>query len=582
MPFEVVLNSLNFCLRSPIVGVSVVFLIIFTTSLLFSFTNKKKVERALKPNVKNDFTGTVLVVGGGVAGCTVALALAGRGFKVVLIERDMSVQDRIVGELLQPGGIRALERLGLSDCAVDGIDSVEVQGYVILNPDPNSCTTSGTQTVLKYPTRDPNGWLEQFGTIRSATLPTNLTSEPRGRSFHHGRFVQNLRGKVLAHPAIEVIEGTVTKLIEENGRVVGVEYRKREEASQKLNPDEPAVSEKSDQRKLHTRRCSIALIADGIWSNFRKTLSSAEITNVGSFVGLVVDHPPMQSPVPHPLHGHVILADPTPCLIYQISSTETRILVDIQGRMPSIAGGEMRRYMEEKICPQLPACFKAPFLAALETKELKSMPCKFFPAKPSLKVGALLIGDALNMRNPLTGGGMTVAIRDAELFSELLGSGNINFSNWDEVSSAYSCFLVERKKYASTINVLANALHDVFSNTSADENSELIRRACFDYLSLGGAFAAGPIGLLAGLAPQPMILVIHFFMVGFYGIKLVMCDEKSSVVSLNSVLRIYSVLRVAFNIIMPLLRSEDSTFLATSVMSIFGRMIFPPISAENA
>jgi len=45
----------------------------------------------------------IAIVGGGCAGCTLALALAKKGRKVVLIERDLSYQDRIVGELLQPG-----------------------------------------------------------------------------------------------------------------------------------------------------------------------------------------------------------------------------------------------------------------------------------------------------------------------------------------------------------------------------------------------------------------------------------------------------------------------------------------------
>lgn len=40
----------------------------------------------------------------------------------------MREQDRIVGELMQPGGIRALERMGLDDCAKESIDSVEVSG----------------------------------------------------------------------------------------------------------------------------------------------------------------------------------------------------------------------------------------------------------------------------------------------------------------------------------------------------------------------------------------------------------------------------------------------------------------------
>jgi hypothetical protein len=39
----------------------------------------------------------------------------------------MSEQDRFVGELMQPGGIRALERLGLDQCAKTGIDSVQVR-----------------------------------------------------------------------------------------------------------------------------------------------------------------------------------------------------------------------------------------------------------------------------------------------------------------------------------------------------------------------------------------------------------------------------------------------------------------------
>ena len=44
---------------------------------------------------------------------------------MLLIERDLTQPDRIVGELLQPGGFMALEKLGLAQC-VDGIDSQKV------------------------------------------------------------------------------------------------------------------------------------------------------------------------------------------------------------------------------------------------------------------------------------------------------------------------------------------------------------------------------------------------------------------------------------------------------------------------
>ena len=41
---------------------------------------------------------------------------------MLLLERDLSQPDRIVGELLQPGGYLQLKRLGLAACC-DGIDS---------------------------------------------------------------------------------------------------------------------------------------------------------------------------------------------------------------------------------------------------------------------------------------------------------------------------------------------------------------------------------------------------------------------------------------------------------------------------
>ena len=44
------------------------------------------------------------------------------GRRVLLLERDLSQPDRIVGELLQPGGYLQLKRLGLAACC-DGIDS---------------------------------------------------------------------------------------------------------------------------------------------------------------------------------------------------------------------------------------------------------------------------------------------------------------------------------------------------------------------------------------------------------------------------------------------------------------------------
>lgn len=60
-----------------------------------------------------DLEPDVIIVGAGVLGSAMAAVLARDGWKVRVVERDLREPDRIVGELLQPGGYRALKELGL-------------------------------------------------------------------------------------------------------------------------------------------------------------------------------------------------------------------------------------------------------------------------------------------------------------------------------------------------------------------------------------------------------------------------------------------------------------------------------------
>jgi hypothetical protein len=77
-----------------------------------------------------------------------------------------------------------------------------------------------------------------------------------------------------------------------------------------------------------------------------------------------------------------------------------------------------------------------------------------------LSAGALLLGDAFNMRHPLTGGGMTVALSDTRLLCEMLQPLP---SFEDAIATARSTaeFYTKRKPVSATINTLANALYKV-------------------------------------------------------------------------------------------------------------------------
>ena len=55
----------------------------------------------------------VCIIGAGVAGGALAAYLGKNNVRVAIIEKDLDEQDRIVGELLQPGGVLQLKEMGL-------------------------------------------------------------------------------------------------------------------------------------------------------------------------------------------------------------------------------------------------------------------------------------------------------------------------------------------------------------------------------------------------------------------------------------------------------------------------------------
>ena len=81
----------------------------------------------------------------------------------------------------------------------------------------------------------------------------------------------------------------------------------------------------------------LTIIADGCFSKFRKHIITKQVQVYSNFVGFVLKDCEM----PYKNYGHVILSDPSPILLYQIGTHETRILVDIPGTMPSSSNGDL-------------------------------------------------------------------------------------------------------------------------------------------------------------------------------------------------------------------------------------------------
>uniref|UniRef100_A0A8C5ANL6 Squalene monooxygenase n=1 Tax=Gadus morhua TaxID=8049 RepID=A0A8C5ANL6_GADMO len=442
----------------------------------------------------------IVIVGAGVLGSAMAAVLARDGRSVTVIERDLQEPDRIVGELLQPGGLKALQELGLED-TVEGLDAHVVKGYVIHDQETN------TEVEIPYPQQDEKILC--------------------GRAFHHGRFIMGLRRAAQAEPNVTFIEGSVTSLQEHNGGVTGVRYK------DKLT---------GETMEIHA---GLTVVADGCFSKFRKSLVSGKAQISSHFVGCIMkDCPQFKAN-----HAELVLGNPSPVLIYQISSSDTRVLVDIRGEMPR----NLTEYMAERVYPGLPEHIKEPFMGALQNDRLRSMPASFLPPSPVNKPGVLLLGDAYNMRHPLTGGGMSVALNDVQIWRRSLR--DIPDLYDDRVMlQAKKKFHWERKSsHSFVVNVLAQALYELFAAT--DDSLHELRKACFQYFQLGGECVAGPIGLLSVLSPKPLTLIGHFFAVAMFAIY-VNFKSESWITKPRALVKSGVILYRACTVLFPLIYSE--------------------------
>ncbi len=234
----------------------------------------------------------IIIVGAGVVGSSLAHALAStkraKPLRICLLERSLAEPDRIVGELLQPGGVALLKNIGLGDCT-EGIDAVPVKGYCVV--------FDGQPVHIPYP------------------------NKREGRSFHHGRFIQALREKAKKAPGVEVVEATVSELIEcsTSGRILGVRATRKAEGSV----------------EKEAFFADLTVVADGCFSNFRATIMGEDMVKPyvkSHFVGAILE----DVELPIDKCGTVaLIKGQGPVLMYQIGTHETRILIDVKPPLPS-------------------------------------------------------------------------------------------------------------------------------------------------------------------------------------------------------------------------------------------------------
>ncbi|KAG3189108.1 hypothetical protein PC129_g25169, partial [Phytophthora cactorum] len=202
---------------------------------------------------------------------------------------------------------------------------------------------------------------------------------------------------------------------------------------------------------------------DGYDSKFRKEVLGTRPDVRSKFYALEL----IDCDLPAPGHGHVIIGNAFPVLLYQIGTHETRTLIDVPQNLPeaSTANGGVRGYIQKHVLPALPDSIRPSFEKALADGKIpRSMPNSWLPPSRQTANGMILLGDAMNMRHPLTGGGMTVAFNDVVVLAELLHPDRIPIlDNPKAINAAMDELYWRRKSFTGIINVLAQALYSLFA-----------------------------------------------------------------------------------------------------------------------
>ncbi|NNC96013.1 MAG: hypothetical protein HKN92_10655 [Chitinophagales bacterium] len=433
----------------------------------------------------------VCILGAGVAGAAIAAYLGKNNLKVAIVDRFLGERDTIVGELLQPGGVRLLSEMGLS-CFLDDLDAQKVYGYNVIN-DGKSC-------LVPYP--DVNGKLHGFG-------------------FRNGKFVMNMRKYLRDLPNVDLIEGKVTSLNFDDSRISGFTFL-------------PKGGEKSQTIEAH-----LTVVSDGPSSKFRNKLSNPEVEINGHFLGIILE----DCALPYENHGHLVMGDHPPFVMYPINRKEIRVLIDFPGTTVPRINEELKNELRENFYDAMPSSLKDAFISAVEKGRLKVMPNHRLPAKPFKVGGAVLLGDSLNMRHPLTGGGMTAAFSDVKFLGDKILSIK-DITDTVILDGHIRAFYIDRHRGSQTINILADALYKVVLNKD-------LRDAFFDYIEQGGRYAGEPMALLGGISKDKSMLIKHFFAVANHGTRKKLI--RAEIMSIGSSV---TMLRDAVKIITPLLKSE--------------------------
>lgn len=311
----------------------------------------------------------IIVVGAGGGGAVLALALAQKGIKTIVLEQAPGPPSGLRGEILQPNGQRVLDQLGLLD----------------------KLPSESTRTVRRFHFCRVGG--ERLCTVDYGDLPPpyNRAVVTLPNVAHHA-----ILNAIQREPSVALWYGTsFTGLIQENGRVAGL--------TAKRGTDEVTV------------KARVVVGADGAFSKVREALhipADLHLYPQGYLIA-IVDAPEPITEAKYFVGKRTILgmfpAAGNKVYLFYMIDTGSYDRVKAQG-LPAL----------QQAWTAIDPSSESLFRALTDWKQTAFMPTGRVRTPTWVADGAVLIGDAAHAMNPHASQGRMQAMVDAMTLADLL------------------------------------------------------------------------------------------------------------------------------------------------------------------
>jgi len=308
------------------------------------------------------------IVGAGPAGAMLALLLARKGVKVLLLEEHMDFNRDFRGDTIHPSVMEILDEIGLADRLLQ-LDHTRVETMPVE-------TTKGTFTLADF--------------RRLKTRFNYIAMIPQAR------FLEFITGEAKRYPNFTLVMGArVEKLIEEDGYVHGVQYRGRD--------------------GWHEVRATLTVGADGRFSRLRK-LAGFEPVKTSPPMDVLWFRLPRRQDEPEESSGR--LADgPILTVLNRGDEWQVGYIIPKGGYQEIHAAGIEK--LRQDVAHLLPD-FADRVDCIKEWKQVSVLSVESSRLRRWYRPGLLLIGDAAHVMTPVGGVGINYAIQDATVAANVL------------------------------------------------------------------------------------------------------------------------------------------------------------------